>query len=102
MWDSGLAVTQPAQVLILSQVYRMCVRLVNFFLFAVVDCGALQAPANGAVMTNPGTNFTSIATYICDPGFFLEGEPTRTCPATGNWTGSQPTCTGKQPVKYQK
>ena len=76
----------------------MC-KIGNFFLFAVVDCGALQAPPNGAVMTNPGTNYTSIATYICDPGFFLEGESTRTCPATGTWSRSQPTCTGKQSVK---
>ena len=64
-------------------------------LFVVVECGGLDNPTNGTVMTNPGTNYTSIATYICDPGFFLEGEPTRTCLGTGTWSGSQPTCTGK-------
>ena len=69
----------------------MC-KIGNFFLFAVVDCGALQAPANGAVMTNPGTTVGSTAAYTCDSGYLLEGEANRTCLATGSWSNTAPTC----------
>ena len=34
----------------------------------------------------------AIATYSCKPGFVLEGEDTRVCNRSGNWTGSVPEC----------
>ena len=33
-----------------------------------------------------------VATYTCDPGFILVGEPTRICSSDGTWSGMAPTC----------
>ena len=62
-----------------------------FLLSTVVDCNALSDPANGQVSTN-GTTFGETATYSCNTGYNLVGDNTRTCQATGNWSGSAPTC----------
>ena len=62
-------------------------------MWAVVDCGIPQAPANGSV-TVSGTTFNSTATYSCDSGYILHGNITRTCLETGLWSTSSPTCTG--------
>ena len=34
----------------------------------------------------------SIATYMCDDGYVLTGNSTRTCQADGTWSGDSPTC----------
>ena len=57
----------------------------------MVDCNALSDPANGQV-TNNETTFGETATYSCEPDFNLVGDSTRTCQATGEWSGSEPTC----------
>ena len=36
-----------------------------------------------------------VATYTCDPGFILNGEPTRNCSSDGTWSGMAPTCERK-------
>ena len=58
----------------------------------VVDCGALTDPANGQVSHPDGTTLGQTATYSCNTGFNLVGNSTRTCQATGDWSGSEPTC----------
>ena len=64
-------------------------------LFVVVDCGALDDPANGMV-TVPATIFNSTASYSCNTGSTLTGDDTtRTCLGSGLWSGSTPTCEGK-------
>ena len=60
-------------------------------LFSVVDCGSLTDPVNGQVNTN-GTTFGETAIYSCDTGYNLVGNNTRTCQATGQWSGNEPTC----------
>ena len=60
--------------------------------FLLVDCGTLTRPANGHVSHTAGTTFGQTATYICDRGYNLVGDSTRTCQATGVWSGSEPTC----------
>ena len=57
-----------------------------------VDCGALTAPENGSVSTAAGTRFGATASYECDGGFARNGAATRSCSATGEWTGFAPTC----------
>ncbi len=44
-----------------------------------------------------GTNFRvgQSVTYVCLPGFQLVGEPTLVCEATGDWSGSPPSCQGE-------
>ena len=60
----------------------------------VVDCGSLTDPANGQVDLTSGTIFRQTATYSCNTGYNLVGDSTRTCQATGVWSGSAPTCEG--------
>ena len=64
------------------------------FLLAVVDCGNLTDPDNGQVNHTAGTTFGKTATYSCNTGYNLVGDSTRTCQATGNWSGSAPACQG--------
>ena len=63
-------------------------------LLASVDCGTLTNVANGQVNYTTGTTLGQTATYSCNPGYNLVGGGTRTCQATGVWSGSAPTCQG--------
>ena len=69
-----------------------CINLHIIFLLLTVDCGNLTDPANGRVNHTAGTTFGQTATYSCNTGYNLVGDSTRTCQATGNWSGSAPTC----------
>ena len=60
---------------------------------AGVDCGLLEPPLNGQVMAM-GTTLSSRAMYTCNPGYILLGSATRSCQASGLWSGSEPTCSG--------
>ena len=62
------------------------------FFSTAVDCGNLTDPANGQVSHTAGTTFGQTATYSCNTGYNLMGDNNRTCQATGNWSGSAPTC----------
>ena len=59
-----------------------------------MDCGSLTDPANAQVNYTAGTTFGQTATYSCDTGYNLVGNSTRNCQATGEWSGSAPTCLG--------
>ena len=59
-----------------------------------MDCGSLTDPANGQVDHTAGTSLGQTATYSCDTSYNLVGDSTRNCQATGNWSGSAPTCLG--------
>ena len=59
-----------------------------------MDCGSLPDPTNGRVDHTAGTSLGQTATYSCDRGYNLVGDSTRTCQATGNWSGSEPTSQG--------
>ena len=63
-----------------------------FSLLTAVDCGNLTDPANGQVIHPGGTTFGQTATYSCNTGFNLVGDSTRTCLATGDWSGNAPIC----------
>ena len=77
-----------------------CINLhVIFIILIVVDCGSLTDPANGQVDLTSGTTFGQTATYSCNTGYNLVGDSTRTCQATGEWSGSAPACQGMLVVK---
>ena len=69
-------------------------------------CPSLPDPMNGEIVYSSGTTgdqeFGATATYICESDFGLSGgERVRTCTSdgsstTGSWTGSAPSCLGKQ------
>ena len=65
-----------------------------FLILTAVDCGNLTDPDNGYFNHTAGTTFRQTATYSCNTGYGLAGDSTRTCQATGNWSGSKPTCQG--------
>ena len=71
-----------------------CKNLCDIFLILIVDCGSLTDPDNGSVDHTAGTTVGQTATYSCNTGYNLVGDSTRTCQATGNWSGSAPTCEG--------
>lgn len=53
----------------------------------------LTPPTNGSVDRTTGTT-GEVATYTCNLGYQLAGEPTRTCQTNGVWSGSAPSCPG--------
>ena len=55
------------------------------------DCGATHAPANARTSTS-GTTVGHTVTYMCNSGYKLMGNSTRTCQSNGQWSGSQPSC----------
>ena len=57
-----------------------------------VSCGALGGPANGSVSTPTGVEYTDVATYACVVGYQVNGAATRTCLASGLWSGVAPSC----------
>ena len=68
---------------------------INIFSPAIaVVCPALSRPENGIVTLN-GVTFGSLATYVCNTGFVLDGNVQRMCLATGEWSGSDPSCIGE-------
>ena len=58
-----------------------------------MNCGGLNGPENGGVDVS-NTIFDSTATYSCNDGYNLVGDTTRTCLASGSWSGDDPTCEG--------
>lgn len=54
-------------------------------------CSVLTDPADGSVVVTSQTE-GGVATFSCNPGFDLVGEPSLTCTA-GSWSGVPPTCT---------
>ena len=59
-----------------------------------MDCGPLTELANGQVIHTAGTRLGQTATYNRNTGYNLVGDSTRDCQASGNWSGSAPTCQG--------
>ena len=64
-------------------------------LHAVIDCGILDPPTNGAVQIT-GTAFGDKAVYSCNSGYFLRGQNNRECQSGGEWSGEEPVCERKQ------
>ena len=58
----------------------------------VIDCGTLGPPANGGVTFPSGTEYGGSADFTCDPGYDLNGVPSRTCQDGGSWSDADPTC----------
>ena len=59
------------------------------------ECDNLPDPPFGDVSLSDNS-IGDVATYVCDPGFELVGQPTRTCEQlnaqTADWSGEEPVC----------
>ncbi|XP_065189183.1 sushi, von Willebrand factor type A, EGF and pentraxin domain-containing protein 1-like isoform X2 [Sycon ciliatum] len=55
------------------------------------DCGAIQKPVNGMFFTN-GTTYGSMASFTCNIGYNLAGSSSITCPESGVWSATFPSC----------
>ena len=55
-------------------------------------CPAILDPPNGTATFN-SLEVGGVATYMCDDGFELEGNMTRTCESSRMWSGEEPVCT---------
>ena len=64
------------------------------FPHSVNVCPTLVPPANGNLVLS-GNTFGETASYTCNTGFILVGDPTLTCQSDGFWSGPEPTCEGK-------
>ncbi len=71
-----------------------CLVFTNLFFPLVINCGNLPSLDNGLV-TISIDDFGSNASYTCNTGYMLTGDVIRVCEVTGDWSGSEPTCTGK-------
>ena len=60
-----------------------------------VCCGDLCDIANGKVEIAPDSKLGSSAKYSCNAGYILQGNGKRTCLASGEWSGEEPSCTRK-------
>ena len=60
----------------------------------MIMCPALPDIDNGMVSWT-GLSPGDVATYTCDSGFILVGDPTRMCRDNGTWSGEEPTCERK-------
>uniref|UniRef100_A0A8V5H5I4 Uncharacterized protein n=1 Tax=Melopsittacus undulatus TaxID=13146 RepID=A0A8V5H5I4_MELUD len=56
-----------------------------------VRCGEPPHISNGYA-SGANYSFGAVVAYSCNKGFYIKGEKKRTCEATGNWSGSLPTC----------
>ena len=72
--------------------------LTQLFSF-IAQCPVLEPIQNGAITYFPDFipdfNDGTVATYRCNPGFFLVGIPTRTCSISSTWAGQPPVCQRK-------
>ena len=66
---------------------------VLYFVMLAVVCKKLLNLSNGKVILRGNSGIGSVAVYICNSGFSLAGQKSRTCLSTGKWSGRKPTCT---------
>ena len=59
-----------------------------------VSCGSLASPVDGAVVLN-GTTVGIVAVYMCNRGFQIVGNASRTCQEDGDWSDAEPVCQGE-------
>lgn len=59
----------------------------------LVTCPAVPAPvAHAGVAVEQGRNYNSTATYVCDVGYKLKGEPVTRCTEAGEWSSESRQC----------
>ena len=75
--------------------------MINFF--TGITCPPLENLLNGQFSYSPSQEnpIGTVATFICDQGYLLDGNSTRVCmdddraDTIGVWSGEDPTCLGE-------
>lgn len=67
--------------------------LYSVIIHSIVGCPPLPNIANGVVVES-GRSTGDTATYSCNSGFELDGDPIRICQSNGVWSLSPPICIG--------
>ncbi len=70
--------------------------------YTAITCSALSSVSDGAISYDQGRvpdpyPYGTAATYSCNPGFYLQGDPSRVCEGSsvsGTWRGVAPVCMG--------
>ncbi|XP_076439986.1 sushi, von Willebrand factor type A, EGF and pentraxin domain-containing protein 1-like isoform X2 [Babylonia areolata] len=57
-----------------------------------VDCPEIDSGIENGIVNISSNTFGGQVTYSCIPGYMIEGDSTRTCLASGAWSGTQPVC----------
>jgi len=64
----------------------------NFSL--AITCPPFEPIANGRVVVT-GLTYSSVAHFICDPGYYFTGAAIRSCDIDQEWNGISGTCKRK-------
>ncbi|XP_078581987.1 sushi, von Willebrand factor type A, EGF and pentraxin domain-containing protein 1-like [Branchiostoma floridae x Branchiostoma japonicum] len=57
-----------------------------------IQCPVPTIPANSIVDGPESLAYGDVITFVCNDGYHLTGDSTRTCQADGTWSGNPPTC----------
>ena len=90
-----------------SSLNTQCNCTVFYINTVVADCGPLNTPTNGSLVTSNDTTYKAIALYGCDTGFTLKGCALRTCTYNSSrssieWSEAEPYCESEPFVALQR
>lgn len=66
-----------------------------------IRCRVLPLIPHGTYRCSRGFQVDSRCDFTCKPGYRFEGEHSRTCLASGFWSGSEPICSDQEPPKIR-
>ena len=67
----------------------------NFYYYPGINCPTVSEPSNGTMTVIVTSYYVGgVAFYTCPPSHDMIGSPSRTCQATGAWSGHDPKCIG--------
>ncbi|XP_014067679.2 sushi repeat-containing protein SRPX2 isoform X2 [Salmo salar] len=66
-----------------------------------VRCNTLHLIWHGTYHCTQGYMVDSRCDYICEPGYRIEGDHSRTCLDRGSWSGAEPICEDHDPPKIK-
>ena len=76
---------------------QILVELIIKLLFAGISCAEPADVLTATPSASGAAYYEDTRTWTCQSGFKPDsGDFTRTCLASGNWSGSSPTCIGKK------
>ena len=76
-------------------------KLQCYCISVVIDCGDPGTPSNG-IRTGSVFTFGGTVRYRCNQGYILSGASTRTCEASGRWSGTEAVCSLRGRRSFRK